>query len=87
MGEFAVEGAELKRLIKIARKAPISFGFNPGKSDEDTFLGLDRVKQPKVLGKAAKEEGDGNKYSFGTAVVDGKVMRLTCLRELPNMAK
>ncbi|HSF91706.1 MAG TPA: hypothetical protein VLA51_05825, partial [Paracoccaceae bacterium] len=87
MSEFALKGAELKKSLNFARKGPVAFSFNPGKSEDETFFGLHRVKAPKILGKAAKDEGPGNKYSFGTALLEGKELRLTPERELPMMAK
>ena len=44
MGDFAVEGSELKKMVKLARKEPVSFAFNPGKSEEDAYCGMHRTK-------------------------------------------
>jgi hypothetical protein len=87
MGDFAVEGSELKKMVKLAKKGPISFAFNPGKSDDEGYCGMHRNKPPAMLGKEAKDEGEGGKFTFGTAQVQGKEIRLTCLRELPGLAK
>jgi len=87
MSEFGVAGGELKKMIKVAKKGPIPFGFNPGKNEEEAYLGMHRTKAPAMLGKDAKESGEGGKFSFGTAKVEGKVLQLTCQRELPGMAK
>ena len=87
MAEFGVEGAELKKMIKAAKKAPVAFGFNPGKDDDSAYLGMDKLKPAQVVGKDAKETGDGNKYAFGTATVAGKVISLTCERAMPGLAK
>lgn len=87
MGDFAVEGSELKKMIKTAKKQPVAFGFNPGKSEEDAYCGMHRNKPATQLGKDAKDAAEGGKYAFGTATVTGKTINLTCLRELPGLAK
>ena len=74
-------------MLKKARKQPIAFAFSPGKSEEDSYLGMDHRKPAKMLGKDAKEQGEGNKHAFGTAVLDGKLLILTCEREMPSLAK
>lgn len=89
MAEYGVLGADLKKMIKAAKSAPVSFGFNPGKSDDEAYLGMHRTKAPQVLGKDAKETGEGGKFAFGTATVavSEKEFRLTCERVLPGLAK
>ena len=87
MGDYSVEGGELKRMLKLAKEGPIAFGFNPGKSEDDAYCGMHRNKPPATIGKEAKESGDGSKFAFGTAEVVGKECRLTCLKELPGLAK
>lgn len=87
MSDFAVKGADLKKILKIAKKGPIAFAYNPGKTDDSTFFGMHRTKAPSLLGKAAKAEGEGKKFTFGTAVLEGKELRLTPEREMSQMAK
>ncbi|QYK41127.1 MAG: hypothetical protein KF887_17365 [Paracoccaceae bacterium] len=87
MGTYDVAGAELKKMIKVAKKGPISFGFNPAKDDEASYCGMHRTKPPATIGKEAKEEGEGPKFTFGTAEVSGKLITLTVLREMPGLAK
>ena len=87
MGDFKVEGGEIKKAVKAAKKGPVAFGFNAGKSDEDAYLAMDRKKAPAVVGKDAKEGGEGGKFAFGTATVAQKTITLTCQRELPGLAK
>ncbi|WP_068243211.1 hypothetical protein [Tritonibacter horizontis] len=71
----------------MARKKPLAFGYNPGSGPADDYFGLDLRKPAKVVGKAAKDEGVGKKAAFGTVTVEGKLMSLTCDKELPSMAK
>ncbi len=87
MGEFLVTGSEIKKFAKIMRKRPISFAFNPGSGNDSAYFALHRAKPAKTVGKDAKDEGEGNKYAFGTAKVEGKVLLLTCDREVPSLAK
>ena len=87
MGEFSVEGDELKKLIKVAKKRPLAFAMSPGK-DEDSFVfALHRKRPADVLARAVKKESTSNKIAFGLCAVEKKVMSLTCERELPGLAK
>ena len=87
MSEYAVEGPELKKLLKIARKEPLPFAFNPGKSDDEHYFAMHRRRPAKALGKAAKDEGVGRKSAFGTCTIEGKVMKLRCEIAVPSMAR
>ena len=87
MGEFDVRGAELKKLLKSAEKAPIAFAYSVGKSPKDDYFGVDKRKPPKVLFKKAQEEGPNKKVAFGTALVKDKALCLTCEREVPSLAE
>jgi len=87
MSEFAVKGAELKKMLGIAKNGPINFGFSPGKSDATSVLCMHRTKSAKALGTAAKDDSNGNMFSYGTAEVIGKTLRLTCERlGIPKLA-
>ncbi|GGH24175.1 Chromosome segregation ATPase [Cribrihabitans marinus] len=87
MGEFDVRGSDLKNLIKLARKQPVAFAYNPGSGPKDDYFGIDRRKTPEQIMKKARAEGAGKKVAFGTCQVDGKVLELTCTKEVPAMAK
>ncbi|WP_139792731.1 hypothetical protein [Pseudophaeobacter leonis] len=87
MSEFALDGPELKKMVKLARKAPLGFAFNPGKSAEEHFFAIHRKRPPAFLGRVAKSEGPGNKAAFGTCFVEEKVMQLSCEVVVPAMAK
>lgn len=86
MGDFKVEGGEIKKLVKLAKDAPVAFGFAPGKSEETGYLAMDKLKPAAVVGRDVKDNAEG-KYAFGTATVAGKVITLTCLRQMPGLAK
>lgn len=87
MAESRVEGPDLKKMVRLARKRPVSFGFNPAQSDADTYLAMHKKLAAPRLGKETKKEGETAKVAFGTASVDGKCLNLTCERTLPAMAK
>lgn len=87
MSELAHTTDELKGLLKVARKKPVSFGLNLGKQDSEHYFLLDRRKKPEMLGRTAKAEGPGKKFACGTAEVDGKILNLTCIKVIPAIAK
>lgn len=86
MADLKLEGAELKKMVKLGKKKALSFAFCPGPKNEHTFL-IDRRKGPEMLGKLARQEGAGKKVAFGTFEVKGRVMEMTCGRTVPQMAK
>jgi len=87
MSDMKVEGASLKKIVKVARKQPVNFGFNPGSNDSEHYLAAHRKKNAVMVGKDAKTEGPGVKYAFGTMLLEGKSLKLTCEREVPKLAK
>ena len=87
MSEYAVSGPALKKLIKKAKKGPVSFAYNPGKGEDDNYFGMHLLKTPQVIAREAKAEGAGPKAAFGTSMVVGKEFQLTCEIVLPGMAK
>ena len=82
-----LEGAELKKLIKLGKKKPMAFAYNPGKKTDQGFVMIDKRKPAKMLGKVAKTDGEGPKAAFGTFELKGKVLEMTCERVVPKMAK
>ncbi|MCT8329737.1 hypothetical protein [Albidovulum sediminis] len=79
---------ELRSLIAVARKRPLSFGVCLGKQPEGAVMVLHRLKEPSILARQAKKEGDTPKVTFGTVEVKGKKMMLTCEGDvLPGMSK
>ena len=85
MGE-GLTGAELKKHIKLAKKQAMNFAWSPGKKEDPVFI-LHKRKAPKILSKIARIESGNPKVSWGTAEVKGKLMTLTCEKEVPQMAK
>ncbi len=87
MPNVAIEKDEVKKLLKVAKKRPLSFAVAPGKTDDDFLFALHRKHQAAMLGKSLKKESTGNKVAFGLCAVDGTLVTLTCEQELPNLAK
>lgn len=86
MADLKLEGAELKKMVKLGKKKSLTFAFCPGAKNEHTMM-IDRRKSPEMLGKLARKEGTGKKVAFGTFEVKGRVMEMTCGRTVPQMAK
>lgn len=87
MSELQVEGLALKKLIKIAKKTPLPFGFNPGAKIPECYLAMHRKKPAALIAKDAKDEGPSERSAFGMLEVDGKLLILNCQREVPSLAK
>lgn len=87
MPEYKVEGPDVKKTLKFAKTAPISFAYNPGKTSAEDYLALHKLVPAEKLGRDAKKEGVGTKAACGTASLEGKDLTLTCEIALPNLAK
>ncbi|MEO0766653.1 MAG: hypothetical protein AAFY75_11605 [Pseudomonadota bacterium] len=87
MGDIALHGPELKKFVKLAKKRDLNFAYCPGNDPKEDIFVLDRKKKPDVIGRAARGEGTGTKAAIGTARVKGRIMMLTCLKEVPQAAK
>ncbi|WP_299287397.1 hypothetical protein [uncultured Tateyamaria sp.] len=87
MGDTSLRGGELKKMVKLSKKRAMSFAYCPAGSPQDDVFYIDRKKKPEVIGREARAESEGTKLGFGTVESTGRVMSLTCTRELPQMAK
>lgn len=87
MPDYFVQGPELKKLVKVARKQPLPFAFNPGKSDAEHVMAMHRKFPVGVLSKAARKDGPGKKVAAGMCEVKEKVLELTCESTVPALAK
>ena len=87
MGDIALHGPDLKKLVKLAKKRDLNFAYCPGNDPKEDIFALDRKKNPEVLGRTARGEGTGTKAAIGTAKVKGRIMMLTCFKEVPQAAK
>lgn len=87
MADIALRGDQLKKMMAMAKKRDLSFAYCPGNDPKEDVFVLDRKKKPEVIGRVARGESTGTKLGYGTAKVKGRVISLTCERELPQMAK
>lgn len=87
MADIATRGAELKKLLKLCKQRDVAFAYCPGGNTEEDVFCLHRKKKPEIIGREARAESVGTKIAFGTASVSGKVLSLTCERQLPGLAK
>ncbi|MCV2868168.1 hypothetical protein OEW28_05955 [Defluviimonas sp. WL0002] len=79
---------ELKSMVPVARKRALGFGVCLGKKPEGTVMVLHRMKEPAILARQAKKEGETPKVTFGTVEIKGKKMMLQCQGDiLPGMSK
>ena len=79
---------DLKTNVVLARKRSLSFGLCLGKTPENTVLLCHKTKDPKLLGRLAKKEGETAKNTYGTMACKGKVLELSCQGdELSGLAR
>jgi hypothetical protein len=80
---------KLKSLLGKARKAELNFGLALGRDPADTALAMHLVKNKEMLFKEVrKADGvDKAKSCFGTAIVDGSLLILSCEIDPPVGAK
>ncbi|MEO0402591.1 MAG: hypothetical protein AAF214_09480 [Pseudomonadota bacterium] len=87
MSNTSLRGAELKKLVAVSKKRDLAFAYCPAGTTPDDVFYLDRKKKPDVIGRTARAESEGSKLGFGMAKTKGRVMTLTCDREMAGMAK
>ncbi|KIC47753.1 hypothetical protein [Tateyamaria sp. ANG-S1] len=87
MADIAISGAQLKKMLALAKKRDLAFAYCPGGKPKDDVFILDRKKAPELIGRAARAEGEGSKLAYGYASLSGKLLTLTCERVLPGAAK
>lgn len=86
MPEVHIKPEELKKLVMMARKRTMFYGFNPGKKNPDLLL-VDRKKTGEMLGRIVKKEGEGTKVSFGTFNLDGRKLTVQTPQYIQGLAK
>lgn len=86
MDDLQVEGAALKKMVKLGKKQALSFAFCPGPQNNHVFM-IHRRRSPEMLGKLARKEGESPKVAFGTFEVKGRTLEMSCGRTVPQMAK
>jgi hypothetical protein len=87
MSEFQTQGAELKKLVKLARSKSMAFAFCPGAGEDEPMFCIHRRKKPDILGKALRKESEQTKVAFGMVTAEGKTLNMTCEKLVPGMSK
>lgn len=70
--------ADLKSMVAVARKRPLSFAICLGKKPEGAVFLMDRKKKPDILQRTAKKQGETPKLCSGEVSVKGKIISLQC---------
>ncbi len=87
IGEYVVEGKELRRVLKRAARRPVAFAFCPVAGDETTWFASHKKKSPSLIAKKTKKASGQAKVAFGTFMVKGKLVILNCVDLIPNLAQ
>ncbi len=75
---------ELKANLGAARKRDMAFGLCLGKKPDSTLLLLHKTKDPTILGRQARKDGETNKFTYGMLKCKGKDLHLTCYSDPPS---
>jgi hypothetical protein len=82
---YVVQGDDLRKILRRGR--PVPFAFTPGKGEDDSLFAAHRKRPPEMIAKATRRESGQTRVAFGTFTVLGKELVLTCIQELPAIAK
>ncbi|MEX0308729.1 MAG: hypothetical protein AB3N17_00640, partial [Tateyamaria sp.] len=82
-----VTGKELKKLLALCKKREVAFAYCPGGDIKDDVWTMHRKRGGEVIAREARAASEGTKVAFGTAKLSGKLLSLTCEREIANMSK
>jgi hypothetical protein len=84
---YAVAGDDLRKILRRGRRRPVPFAFTPGKGEDESLFAVHKKRPPEMIAKATRRESGQTKVAFGTFVVQGKELILTCIQELPAIAR
>ena len=82
-----VSGKELKKLLALCKKRDVAFAYCPGGDIKDDVWMMHRKRGGEVIAREARAASEGTKVAFGTAKLSGKLLSLTCEREIANVSK
>ncbi len=82
-----VSGDELKLIVRLARRRAMPFAFCPDSDSDEPLFATHRKKPPEMIARVTRRDSGQSKIAFGTFVVQGRLMVLTCEKELPAIAK
>lgn len=84
---YVVAGDDLRTILRRGRRRPVPFAFTPGKGEDESLFAAHKKRPPEMIAKATRRESGQTRVAFGTFVVQGKELVLTCIQELPAIAK
>jgi hypothetical protein len=84
---YVVHGDDLRKILRRGRRRPVPFAFTPGKGEDDSLFAAHKKRPPEMIAKATRRESGQTRVAFGTFTVLGKELVLTCIQELPAIAK
>ncbi len=87
MSDYVVHGDELKKIVRLGRRRPMPFAFCPSVGEDESLFATHRKKPPELIARVTRKESGQTKVAYGTFVILGKLMVLTCIKELPAIAK
>ncbi len=87
IGEYVVEGKALRKVIQRGRRRTLPFAFCPVSGDEVTWFATHRKKPASRIARKTRRESGQFKVAFGTFVVQGKLIVLTCIDTIPTLAR
>lgn len=85
--EYVIHGDALKKIVRKSRRRPMAFAFVPTFGDDESMFAVHKKRKPEVVARKTKLASGQSRIAFGTFMVVGKTMVLTCVRELPSIAK
>jgi hypothetical protein len=85
--EYVIHGDALKKIVRKSRRRPMPFAFVPTFGDDESMFAVHKKRKPEVIARRTKLESGQSRIAYGTFMVIGKTMVLTCIRELPSIAK
>lgn len=91
-GDTGMSRGEMKKLLMKSKDEPVSAAFALGPDPTVGLLMLDKIKQPRALGKILEKQfPDAKNSRFGTAMVDAdadpKLVRFFVNRQVSGMAR
>ena len=86
MDKFNVGPSDLKVLVELARKRPVSFDFDPGTGRKEHYFGSDQHKVSGHSMNKSRAANTGKIIAPGTCAIDGKSLAMKCTREGPPKA-
>ena len=87
ISEYVVHGDELKKIVRLGRRRPMPFAFCPDSDGDVPLFATHRKKPPEIIARVTRKDSGQTKVAFGTFVIQGKVMVLTCEKVVPEIAR